>query len=228
MSAEAIHLSGLPKKHLIAHILNLQAELDALLKLDGSRAMTGNLDAGGNNILDILALAVDDIYLDATTFDVRLYRKAANVLGIADDVTLDTAELKLATYVLLKSSIASLLQVRNVADTDYGDIRAGEVQIETVFKFTGAGEFKSSTGHSVEFQQAKSGFPPSHQTVATMVYSATPNFQLDKAGDITGLANKTLDFPLFKVGGVAGVDGSFTTVDGKTVTVTKGLITSIV
>lgn len=32
----------------------------------------------------------------------------------------------------------------------------------------------------------------------------------------------------FQVNGVAGVDGSFTTVDGKTVTVTKGIITSIV
>lgn len=32
----------------------------------------------------------------------------------------------------------------------------------------------------------------------------------------------------FKVAGVAGVDGTFDTADGKTVTVTKGLITSIV
>jgi hypothetical protein len=32
----------------------------------------------------------------------------------------------------------------------------------------------------------------------------------------------------FKVAGVDGVDGTFTTVDGKTVTVTKGIITSIV
>ena len=51
---------------------------------------------------------------------------------------------------------------------------------------------------------------------------------IPRAGDTTGLAGKTLDFPLFKVGGVAGVDGSFTTVDGKTVTVSKGLITNIV
>ena len=56
----------------------------------------------------------------------------------------------------------------------------------------------------------------------------TAGFQITRADDITGLAGKTLDFPLFKVGGVAGVDGSFTTVDGKTVTVSKGLITSIV
>ena len=32
----------------------------------------------------------------------------------------------------------------------------------------------------------------------------------------------------FKAAGVAGVDGSFTTADAKTVTVTKGIITSIV
>lgn len=61
--------------------------------------------------------------------------------------------------------------------------------------------------------------------VARMINGA---FNLERAGDITGLAGKILDFPLFKVGGVAGVDGTFTTVDGKTVTVTKGLITSIV
>jgi len=51
---------------------------------------------------------------------------------------------------------------------------------------------------------------------------------IPRGGNITGLAGKTLDFPLFKVSGVAGVDGTFTTVDGKTVTVSKGLITSIV
>lgn len=36
-----------------------------------------------------------------------------------------------------------------------------------------------------------------------------------------------LDANSYKVAGTAGADGSFTTVDGKTVTVTKGLITSI-
>lgn len=36
------------------------------------------------------------------------------------------------------------------------------------------------------------------------------------------------DAASFKVGGVAGASGSFTTVDGKTVTVTNGIITSIV
>lgn len=50
---------------------------------------------------------------------------------------------------------------------------------------------------------------------------------IENAGDITGRAGKTIDMPLYKVAGVAGVDGNFTTVDEKTVTVTKGLITSI-
>jgi len=46
-------------------------------------------------------------------------------------------------------------------------------------------------------------------------------YTLDKDGNLNVLGG-------YKVGGVAGVSGSFTTVDGKTVTVTKGLITSIV
>lgn len=57
--------------------------------------------------------------------------------------------------------------------------------------------------------------------------------QILRSGNITGLAGKTVDFPnvdadQFKVSGANGVDGSFTTVDGKTVTVSKGLITNIV
>lgn len=38
----------------------------------------------------------------------------------------------------------------------------------------------------------------------------------------------TLDAAGYQVGGVAGADGTFTTTDGKTATVTKGLITSLV
>lgn len=38
----------------------------------------------------------------------------------------------------------------------------------------------------------------------------------------------TLDAAGYQVGGVAGADGTFTTTDGKTVTVSKGIITSIV
>lgn len=41
------------------------------------------------------------------------------------------------------------------------------------------------------------------------------------------LTNTYFDTVAYKVGGVAGADGSFTTVDGKTVTVTKGIVTSI-
>ncbi len=41
-------------------------------------------------------------------------------------------------------------------------------------------------------------------------------------------ANATFDAEAYKVDGTAGVDGTFTTADGKTVTVTKGIITSIV
>lgn len=48
----------------------------------------------------------------------------------------------------------------------------------------------------------------------------------DRMGLSPGGKLDTLDG--FSVGGVAGATGSFTTVDGKTVTVTKGVITSIV
>jgi len=49
----------------------------------------------------------------------------------------------------------------------------------------------------------------------------TVNYHLDVVGDINTST-------VYRVGGVAGVDGTFTTVDLKTVTVTKGIITSIV
>lgn len=53
-----------------------------------------------------------------------------------------------------------------------------------------------------------------------------------KGGDAQGSglvkSYDPFDAPSYKVGGVAGASGSFTTVDGKTVTVTNGIITSIV
>lgn len=51
-------------------------------------------------------------------------------------------------------------------------------------------------------------------------------FNVDKStGDITSLGS--MDAISYKVNGVLGVDGVFTTADGKAVTVTKGIITSI-
>lgn len=51
-------------------------------------------------------------------------------------------------------------------------------------------------------------------------------------GAVTGVTTLTasgaIDGASFKVGGVSGADGTFTSQDGKTVTVVKGLITSIV
>lgn len=51
--------------------------------------------------------------------------------------------------------------------------------------------------------------------------TATPGYKFDVSGDINTSG-------VYRVGGTAGVSGSFTTVDGKTVTVTSGIITSIV
>ena len=220
---------------------------NALLR-DGSRTSTGlqsftsgiktdtisevilNAGVNADGVLHLDSLiSADAIYLDRANNDVILYRKAANTLGIADDVTLDTAKLYFGNYVLLKSSLAGLIHFRNFADTDYANLRVGEMQIETNFIFTSSGVIQGGPAAlNVEFKTGKAGFPPTWETVATMIGGATPNFQMDKAGDISGLAGKTIDMPLYKVGGVAGADGSFTTVDGKTVTVSKGLITSIV
>lgn len=45
-------------------------------------------------------------------------------------------------------------------------------------------------------------------------------------GNVTGVGS--IDATSYKVGGVAGASGTFTTVDAKTVTVVNGLITTIV
>ena len=81
------------------------------------------------------------------------------------------------------------------------------------------------------FFQAYNGVAFSN--VAKIWSGTSPYLEILLAGDISGLATKTLDFPnvdadQFKVSGVNGADGSFTSEDGKTVTVSKGLITSIV
>lgn len=53
--------------------------------------------------------------------------------------------------------------------------------------------------------------------------TATPAYKLDVNGDINLPGAST-----YRVGGTAGVSGTFTTADAKTVTVTKGIITAIV
>lgn len=61
-------------------------------------------------------------------------------------------------------------------------------------------------------------------------YTHTGN--MTRTGDLTQTGAATVsgnvDGGSFSIDGVAGVDGSFTTVDGKTVTVGKGLITGII
>lgn len=61
-------------------------------------------------------------------------------------------------------------------------------------------------------------------------YNLTGIFQ--QTGDYNLTGNSTISGNMsaagFKVGTTSGVDGSFTTADGKTVTVSKGIITSIV
>jgi len=68
-------------------------------------------------------------------------------------------------------------------------------------------------------------------------FDATDNaiFAVDTAGDLTIspsgsgiITSKTMASAGYKIGATAGVDGSFTTVDSKTVTITKGIITAIV
>lgn len=49
-------------------------------------------------------------------------------------------------------------------------------------------------------------------------------FDFDQDIDVTG----NIDADTYSVAGAAGADGTFTTVDLKTVTVVKGIITSIV
>lgn len=58
------------------------------------------------------------------------------------------------------------------------------------------------------------------EPTGTDVFNIYTNGDLNTTGDISAAG--------YSVGASAGVDGSFTTTDGKTVTVTKGLITSIV
>ena len=65
-------------------------------------------------------------------------------------------------------------------------------------------------------------------------YAGTPVLGFARTSDTVarisngGSGRATLDAAGYQVGGVAGADGTFTTTDGKTATVTKGLITSLV
>lgn len=58
----------------------------------------------------------------------------------------------------------------------------------------------------------------------------TPGVNLITIGGSVTLVDSQapINAPEYQVSGVAGVDGSFTSQDGKTVTVTKGIVTSIV
>lgn len=166
---------------------------DFLLK-DGSRAMTGNLDMGNNVIENISAIEVDGIYLDKTNKDVLLYRKAANMLGIYDDVTLDTGRLTLSTHVLIKCD-ATKVEFRNAGDTDGVSVKVKQMQIQDKFWFTEAAEFLGAisgvSGLDVFLKTYQDGFPPTTVTIATME-GGVPCFSIQRAGDITFLDGKKL------------------------------------
>ena len=64
--AQAAHLLGLPLKHKIRDIKGLSTELDAFLKHDGSRALTGNLLPDATNTRDLGSSSLEwrNIFVD--------------------------------------------------------------------------------------------------------------------------------------------------------------------
>jgi hypothetical protein len=93
--------------------------------------------------------------------------------------------------------------------------------IDTDPTFTGKVTSTSTTGPQFDAAYSES-------VKTTFETDSAGNLEIAPTGDeigITGAVNATTGF---KVNGVAGVDGTFTTADGKTVTVTKGIITAIV
>lgn len=182
----------------IIHLLGLALKHKNLLPLDGSRAMTGDLTLSG---------ALRQIIFDS-----------ARIREDTDD----------------------WLQIFNKAGDDYGSLRVENLQLYNAFWFNAAGEIRGSTGGNDVLLRAYTGFPPTLTTIATME-GGVPAFSLQRAGDIIPVSSNTKDLGsdskrlkdiyfqnAMHVEDKTGVSGSFTTVDGKTVTVTKGIITSIV
>ena len=176
---------------------------DALL-LDGSRQMTGDLDFA-NDLDVILRKATGD-------GSARLKCVGIDSLGVykGDDSGYgNIVVMQFNADIGMYSSWIEVPQIQPYGESTDVIIRTGTHAVPPVRSVI----FRSQQqfGDMVEVARMTNG-----------------EFGIPKAGNIVGLAGKSIDFPAYKVSGVAGVDGSFTTVDGKTVTVSKGIITSIV
>lgn len=190
------------------------------LLLNGKEAMKGNLDLAGHKLLTTNLMLKEE---DSDTFAIR-DRADTAYKNLKSERNLFRYLEGWATYCYLrpKPLLGGQFQFQSHNGSEYltcGTLVGGEMRI------TRAGDITGMFDATLSFPDVEA-----YTMKSNVIFERSAGYgvAIPNASDIIGIAGKTLDFPLFKVGGVSGVDGSFTTVDGKTVTVTKGLITSIV
>lgn len=231
---------GLPKKHL------------ALLPRDGSRAMTQDLDMGGKDIVDLGGLTFgDDPSYSDSLWVANLAKSAPKNFRC---YTFRSAEWRTpyATAILAANQTNSSYVSFNAWSSAWKECaRLGyDGATSALFTIYRAGDITFLDGKKLQWSDIDV-YRSQAERLATdtdLMVGGAFNVLIERGqviyfGDV-GLnawdinlyrdaadvlkTDDAFDAASFKVGGVAGVDGNFTTVDGKTVTVTKGIVTSIV
>ena len=183
----------------------------------GSASVFGNLNVPTNNITGKLVIdGASNLYnsgSDILTTDNEFWSLSKMVISTATGTLMD----------LNTSNLDNAVSFRFLYN----------FAVQAVFGYyatgaSGAGNFfidlYDDTGTKVNLVTAnakyvyQSFFP--YSTGKTGFNNPSPNYPVDVTGDINSSTG-------YRVGGTAGVSGSFTTADSKTVTVTGGIITSI-
>jgi len=249
-----IHIMGLPKKHLYLLPLDGSRAMTGDLLFGGNLAkflhsegtaysvcIRGGTWSGNRDQLNIVNWANTDLR------DIRLRNivmgSAAGYISLTDGATLCRPAIKSATYdwYIDSSDGVDYLHVMHGVG-GYVDIpRAGDITFLAGKKFLSdvtLDDAKKLLWSDVNLYRVAPNVLRTDDDLqvnnsiridgAALYFNALADVNLYRAAADVLKTDDAFDANSFKVAGAAGADGSFTTVDGKTVTVVKGLITSIV
>lgn len=226
---------SLKKQNLFAEdILAIVAEIiaiETLLGVSGSYLIP--FLSGGNSFSDFQGINyTDNVYMTVRSLGVGAPTVHPALAGDVEVFLTSRSNTRKTLRISKKSGqTANLLEITGEYGNGYVEFRAnGSVAFNGTILPTNNIQFQGSnyysfgiSGSDVFIRNDSSGVYGFIQKTSGKIGIGTnaPAYDCDIVGEVNARTG-------FRVGGTAGVSGSFTTADGKTVTVTKGLITSII
>lgn len=226
----------------------LSGASDETLQIGNNALTTVNIRAGSSGVFNFGTSTATNLSVSNSTGQVGVGITPTSKLHVADDTSVDI-NIQSAGVAGTRPGISSYRSSGSLASP-------GVTGNDSILLFFGGrghtgNAWPSSSNGAVLIRTAQTFSPTSQGTYITFettpINSTTRTVKVRVPADLDGFefgtakdtnlyrsdasvlkTDDAFDANSYSVSGSAGADGSFTTVDGKTVTVTKGLITSIV